>query len=84
MAYTRHFTVTTTRQLIVGIDGSAQEVHIHSESGTVYVGGSDVTSSNGFKLDNNEKLTLTIHSGDELYAITSTGSTVVMTLVLVR
>jgi hypothetical protein len=68
----------------VGIDGSAQEVHIHSESGTVYVGGSDVTSSNGFKLDNNEKFTLTIHPGDELYAITSTGSTVVMTLVLVR
>jgi hypothetical protein len=84
LAYSRRFTITTTRQLIIPIDGSAQEVHIHSESGTVYVGGSDVTSSNGFKLDNNEKLTLTIHPGDEIYAITSAGTNVVMILVLVR
>jgi hypothetical protein len=84
LAYSRHFTLTTTRQLIVPVDGSAQEIYFHSESGTAYLGGSDVTSSNGFKVDNNEKIVFTVHPGDEIYGITSTGSTVAMLLVLVR
>ena len=84
MAYSRHFTITTTRQLIVPTDGSAQEIHFHSESGVSYLGGSDVTSSNGFKVDNNEKIVFTVHPGDEIYAIASAGSTAVMILVLSR
>ena len=84
MAYSSRFTITTTRQVIIPASGSAQEIHIHSESGTVYIGGSDVTSSNGFKLDNNEKLILTIHPGDQIYAITSAGTNTVMVLGLVR
>ena len=84
MAYSRHFTVTTTRQLIVPVDGSAQEVMLHSSGGTVYVGGSDVTSDNGYKMDVGDKETFTVHPGDEIYAITSAGSTQIMMLVLVR
>lgn len=84
MAYSRHFTVTTTRQLIVPVDGSAQEILLHSSGGTVYVGGPDVTSDNGYKLDVGDKETFTVHPGDEIYAITSSGSTQIMLLVLVR
>lgn len=84
MAYSRQFTITTTRQLVIPIDGSTQEVHVHSESGTMYIGGSDVTSSNGFKLDNNEKIVLTVHPGDQIYAITNAGSAVLMIFVLLR
>ena len=84
MAYSRHFTITTTRQLVVPIDGSAQEVHFHNESGTMYIGGSDVTSSNGFKLDNNEKLEFIVHPGDQIYAVTNSGTAVLMILVLAR
>lgn len=84
MAWSRHFTVTTTRQLIIEPDGSTQEFHIHSESGISYVGGSDVTKDNGLKVDNNEKIILTVHPGDSIYAITATGSTVVMVLGLNR
>jgi hypothetical protein len=84
VAYSRQFTITTTRQLVIPIDGSTQEVHIHNESGTMYIGGSDVTSSNGFKLDNNEKIVLIVHPGDQIYAITNAGTAVLMILVLLR
>lgn len=84
MAYSRHFTVTTTRQLIVPVDGSAQEILLHSTGGTVYVGGSDVTHDNGYKLDVGDKANFTVHPGDEIYAITSAGSVEIMLLVLVR
>lgn len=84
MAYSRHFTVTTTRQLIVPIDGSAQEVLLHSTGGTVYVGGDDVTVDNGYKLDGGDKVNFIIHPGDTLYAITNAGSVQIMMLFLVR
>lgn len=84
MAYSRHFTVTTTRQLIVPVDGSAQEILLHSSGGTVYVGGPDVSVDNGYRLDVGDKETFIVHPGDEIYAITNAGSTKIMLLVLVR
>ena len=84
MAYSRHFTVTTTRQLIVPVDGSAQEVLIHSTGGIVYIGGADVTTDNGYKLDVGDKITFIIHPGDTLYAITQSGRVQIMMLVLIR
>ena len=84
MAFSRHFTITTTRQLIVPVDGSAQEIHFHSSSGISYLGGSDVTVDNGYKVDNGEKFTMLLHPGDSLYAITSAGSVQVMLLGFVR
>ena len=84
MAYSRHFTITTTRQLIVPVDGSAQEIHFHAASGICYIGGEDVTTDNGFKVDNGEKISMLLHPGDSLYAITSSGSVQIMLLVFVR
>ena len=84
MAYSRHFTITTTRQLIVPIDGSAQEIHFHAASGICYIGGENVTVDNGYKVDNGEKLTMLIHPGDSLYAITNAGSVQIMLLGFVR
>ena len=84
MAYSRHFTVNSTRQLIVPVDGSAQEVHFHAASGKVYLGGSDVTHDNGYQVDNGEKFTMLVHPGDALYAITSSGTVTITLLVLAR
>ena len=84
MAYTRVYTITTTRQVIMPVDGSAQEIHFHSASGTSYIGGEDVTTDNGYKVDNGEKFSMLLHPGDTLYAITSSGSVQVMLLVFVR
>lgn len=84
MAYSRHFTVNSTRQLIVPVDGSAQEVHFHSASGKVYIGGADVTSDNGFTVDNGEKIVMLIHPGDAIYAVTDAGTVTITLLVLTR
>lgn len=84
MAYSRVYTINSTRQVILPLDGSAQEVHLHSTSGKVYIGGGDVTPENGFALDNGEKLVLLIHPGDAIYAITSSGTVTLSVLWLVR
>jgi hypothetical protein len=84
LAYSRHFTVNSTRQLIVPIDGSAQEVHFHAASGKCYIGGADVTTDNGFQVDNGEKIQMTVHPGDALYAVTDAGTVTITLLVLTR
>ena len=84
MAYSRHLNITTTRQLVVPVDGSAQEVLVHSSGGITYFGGSDVTTDNGYKLDTGDKISFIIHPGDELYAIGKAGSVQIMMLFLVR
>lgn len=84
MAYTRNYTITTTRQVILPVDGSAQEVLLHSTSGKVYIGGADVTHDNGLALDNGDKLTITIHANDVLYAVCQSGTVGLSVLWLVR
>ena len=42
------FTVTTTPQIVVAADESNRTVYLHvTGNGTVYLGGSDVSASNG-------------------------------------
>lgn len=66
-------TITTTAQSIVGVDNVEQFVTLHAD-GSVYVGGSNVTSSNGIHIQNGETLQLTILEACDLWAITSTGT----------
>jgi hypothetical protein len=73
--------VTTTRVKLIDVDNVSRDVRLHCESGTLYIGNSAVTSSTGLKLDNNEKLTLKLQEGEDLWAITATGSTNVSTLI---
>lgn len=54
--------------------GGNYEVHIHSASGTVYLGNASVTSSTGFKVDNGDKLVVTCPDGNGLYAIADSGT----------
>ena len=84
MAYTRVYTITTTRQVILPVDGSAQEVLIHCTNGKVYIGGSDVTVDNGYALDAGDKLVMTIHGHDAIYAIAASGTHKISVLFLVR
>jgi hypothetical protein len=78
---TSQVAVTTTRVKVIDVDNVSRHVRLHCESGTVYVGNAGVTSSNGLKLDNNDKLTLDLQDGEELWAITATGSTNVSILI---
>ena len=67
-------TVTTTAAIVVTSYIGGQTVCLHSASGTLYIGGSDLTTANGYKLDNNDKITIHVGNSEALYAITSTGT----------
>ena len=72
------YTINSTPQAIYLGDGAATS-HIHSASGTVYLGGSDVSSSTGYRMDNGDKLTFETHV-DTIYCVSSAGSQTVYVL----
>ena len=78
---TSQFSVGTTRSLIVADDLFPESVNFHSASGTIYIGGADVTTSNGYRLDNGDKLTLDNHD-NPIYAVTSSGTATLYVLVI--
>ena len=69
-------TVTTTAQRIVAKSNSSRTVYIHVEgNGTVYLGGSTVSSVNGLETQKNAiPLTLEIPAQEELWAVTASGT----------
>ena len=74
MPKTAQVSVTTTRTLVVPELIGDQSVYLHSSSGTLYIGGPDVTAANGYRLDNGDKLTIMVGDHEALYAITSSGT----------
>ena len=79
--YSANYTITTTRSVVVTEDNAAEEVHLHSSSGTLYIGGADVTVANGYRMDNGDKTVIQNH-GNAIYAVTSSGSSNLSTLVI--
>jgi hypothetical protein len=67
-------TVTTTAASIVPVDNVSQDVALHCASGALFIGGQGVTDATGYKMDNGDKLRLTIREGEQIYAITSSGT----------
>ena len=76
-----NYTVTTTASIVVPIDNAAEEVHFHSSSGTLYLGGADVTVANGYQMDNGDKIVIQNH-GNAIYAVTSADTSNLSTLVI--
>ena len=74
MPSTSQKTVTTTASLVVPSMIGDQSVYLHSSSGTLYIGGADLTTANGYRLDNGDKLTIMVGDHEALYAITSSGT----------
>ncbi len=75
-------TVGATATLLAGADNINRQIYIHALSNTsVYLGGSNVTTSNGFILEKDDGyLSLTIPIGETVYAIVATGTEVVSVL----
>ena len=69
-------TINTTAQQILSKSNSYRTVYIHvTGAGTVYLGGSDVSSANGLSTEKNAvPLQLVIPSQEELWAVTATGT----------
>ena len=71
---TSHFNLTAgVPQRIVNAQGMAQHVCVHNDEHSnnvnVYIGGSDVTTSNGIHAQSTLTSQITIGPDDELYAI---------------
>ena len=70
------YTVTTTPAKIVSADIAAEMVYVHSETAIAYLGGdSTVSSTTGYKLDVNDKISLANHEG-EIWAVSAVASTI--------
>lgn len=78
--YSTQVTVTTTAQVIVNLDDVTQHVTIESK-GNTYLGNADVTSSNGYHLENNESVQLVIPQGCDLWAVTASGTHAISMLI---
>ena len=68
------FSVGTTASIVVPALIGDQSAYLHSASGTLYIGGADLTTANGYRLDNGDKISVLIGDHEALYAITSSGT----------
>jgi hypothetical protein len=74
MPISTQVTITTTASIIVSAN-SYKNIYLHNlGGGAIYLGGSNVTTSNGYKLDNGDKLTLIIGDTEALYGVAASGT----------
>jgi hypothetical protein len=67
-------TVGTAATLIDGVAWQNPVVmHIHNNDNTdsVYIGGSDVTTSNGLKLLKEDSIEITLHQANQIFCVSS-------------
>ena len=73
--------VNSTATVIVAETAFDQTVYLHnSGGGVVYLGAANVTTANGYKLDNGDKITIGVGDHEALYAVTASGTNVVSVL----
>ena len=77
--------VGATATVIVPATAFDQSVYLHnSGGGIVYLGGSNVSTINGYKLDNGEKLSIMVGDHEALYGVTASGTNVVGILIQIN
>jgi hypothetical protein len=74
MISTRTTVSTTAAKLISAAINETRLVIVRPDGNDLYLGGSNVTTSNGLKLDNNASLTIQIPPNEELWAVTGSGT----------
>jgi len=72
--------VGTTATLLVAANFMDQTVWLHNSGGALYVGDSNVTTANGFKLDTDDKMELLVGDNEGLYGIVASGTNTVFIL----
>lgn len=70
------YSVSTTRVKIVSSDNINRTIYLHAiGAGTVYIGGDDVTSSNGMLTEKNAvPFEFFLPAGEDLWAVTESGT----------
>ena len=72
--------VGVTATLLVAASTFDQTVWIHNSGGAMYIGASNVTTANGYKLDNDDKMELPVGDNEALYGIVASGTNTVFVL----
>jgi hypothetical protein len=72
--------VGTTATLLVAASTFDQTVWVHNSGGALYIGGSNVTTANGYKLDTDDKMELPVGDNEGLYGIVASGTNTVFVL----
>ena len=81
MPVSAQVSVEATATIIVPAANAYQTAYLHNlGGGAIYLGASNVTTSNGYKLDNGDKLTVTVGDSEALYAVTASGTQTVAVL----
>jgi hypothetical protein len=70
-------TVSTTATLLVAADPHDQTVILHAGNAAIYIGNASVTTSNGYLMDNKDKLTLSLGAYEALYGVVTSGTGIV-------
>jgi hypothetical protein len=77
-------TALTTPVKIVGQDGSDRTVYLQCETSVAHIGGSTVSTSTGLHMDINDKIVLNIKGGDDLWAVSTLGTSVLSYMVITK
>ena len=72
--------VGTTATLLVAANFMDQTVWLHNSGGALYIGASNVTTANGYKLDTDDKMELPVGDNEGLYGIVASGTNTVFIL----
>ena len=62
--------VGITKVQLVPVDNVSRDLALHSK-GSIHIGGSDVTTANGYLMDNGDKLIIKLAEGETLWGIST-------------
>jgi hypothetical protein len=80
MPTSRQVTITTTPTVIVPADIADQTALLHATNDALYIGGSNVSTANGYLVDTKDKLTIPVGDHEGLYGVVASGTTSVSVL----
>jgi hypothetical protein len=80
MPSSRQVTITTTPTIIVPANIADQTALLHATNNNLFIGGSDLTTANGYLVDHKDKLTIQVGDHEGLYGVVTSGTTTVSVL----
>jgi hypothetical protein len=80
MPTSRQVTITTTPTVIVPANIADQTALLHANNNDLFIGGSDLTTANGYRVDHKDKLTIQVGDHEGLYGVVASGTTTVSVL----
>ena len=80
MPTSRQITVTTTPTVLVPANIADQTALVHATNDALFIGGADLTTANGYLVDQKDKITVQVGDHEGLYGVVASGTTSVSVL----